>query len=83
MAIIAAPWSIGSILPRGARRLRTGARSARANALEYGLQLVVVARASVEHLHVHVARAADGEPLEEVLDQLGLEVADQAPGTIL
>ena len=38
----------------------------------------VVAGSSVQDLHVHVGAGAKGEPLEEILDQLGLEIAHAA-----
>ena len=51
---------------RASRRSRAQAtRSARANALNDGLDLVV-ARPAVEHLHVHVGAGAERETLEEV-----------------
>ena len=37
---------------------------------------VVMARAAVQHLHVHVAADALREPLEEIVDQLALKIAD-------
>ena len=52
-------------------------RSARANALNTA-SIVVMARAAVQHLDVDVGARADREALEEVVHQLGLQIADRA-----
>ena len=37
---------------------------------------LVMARSAVHHLHVHVGAGADREPFEEIVDELGLQIAD-------
>ena len=50
-------------------------RSARANALNTA-SILMMARSAVQHLDVDVRARADREALEEVVDQLGLQIAD-------
>ena len=65
---------LGSI--RARRRSFAQATPQRARErLEHRLDLVM-ARAAVEHLDVDVGPRADGEAFEEIVDQLGLQIAD-------
>ena len=70
------PLVLGSIRAQLAV-LRAGDAQRAAERLERGLD-PVVARAAVEHLQVHVAARAEREALEEVVHELGLEVAHAA-----
>ena len=41
-----------------------------------------MARSSVHDLHVHVGAGPDREPLEEVVHELGLQIADTGRGAL-
>ncbi len=70
------PFVLGSIRAIRAIACARDAQPA-GERLEYRLDLVM-ARAAVQHLHVDVGFRALGEPLEEVLDELCLQIADAA-----
>ena len=69
------PFVLGSIFA-SRRSFAQATRSARANALKQRFDLVVV-RTSVQHLQVDVGARAHGKALEEVVHQLGLQIADE------
>ena len=70
------PFVLGSIFASRAS-FAHATRSARANALNTA-SIVMMARAAVQHLDVHVGARADREAFEEVVDELGLQIADRA-----
>ena len=61
--------------PRQAAVLRAGDAQRAGERLEHRFD-VMVARASVQHLDVDVGARADREPFEEIVDELGLQIAD-------
>ena len=74
MAITAVLWCWAASSPAGG--LRAGHAQRPRERLEQRFDLVM-ARAAVQHLRVHVGARAAREALEEVVHQLGLQIADQ------